>query len=102
MLVLGTQLPRIGLDIAGVGRVDRGTRAAQPAELLAEPVSELQLLRAENIRLSHPAELAEALAAERAEALTDMQSVLAKLPPMLEAGRPRRWFRRRRSILGGG
>ena len=63
--------------------------------------AELELLRAENVRLSHRAELAEALATERAEALDDLRtslddlrSVISKFPPALEAARSKRWFRR--------
>ncbi|CAB4760157.1 MAG: hypothetical protein F2754_10400 [Actinobacteria bacterium] len=56
--------------------------------------AELELLRAENVRLSHRAELAEMETELLRTSLDDLRSVIAKLPPALEAARPKRWFRR--------
>ena len=99
------QIPLASLLAAGL-RLHAPSPPDAPSSSITSPPdttssAELALLRAENVRLSHRAEMAEALATERAEALDDLRSslddlrsVISKLPPALEAGRPRRWFRR--------
>lgn len=81
-----------GLRLYAPTPPDTTTSTTSPPDTTTS--AELAMLRAEVVRLSHRAEMAEALASERAEALADMRSVIAKLPPALEAARPKRWFRR--------
>lgn len=91
------QIPLASLLAAGL-RLHAPSPPDAPSTTTTPPdtttSAELALLRAENVRLSHRAEMAEALATERAEALADLRSVIAKLPPALEAARQKRWFRR--------
>ena len=99
------QIPLASLLAAGL-RLHAPSPPDAPSSSIATPPdttssAELELLRAENVRLSHRAEMAEALATERAEALDDLRTslddlraVISKLPPALEAARSKRWFRR--------